>query len=118
MVLTATATERSAPVYVAYSRVRGDVIKLLRLVPPRLKQFQMSFNRPNLHYEVRYKAANEDPYPEIVRLIHQFNSNRTKRLAREKGNLTAHLTQTRRFARFVESCIRPGDCYAMLLLRA
>jgi superfamily II DNA helicase RecQ len=86
MVLTATATERSTSLRIAYSRVRSDVIKLLRLVPPHLKLFQMSFNRPNLHYEVRYKGANEDPYPAIVKLIHQFNSNRTKRHAREKGS--------------------------------
>src|ERR1700686_448544 len=50
-------------------RVRSDMLKLLCLSPPRLKTFQMTFNRPNLHYEVCYKSANEDPYLAIVKLI-------------------------------------------------
>jgi hypothetical protein len=45
----------------------------------------MSFNRPNLHYEIKYKSANEDPYPQIVNLIKQFNARRQARLNRE-GN--------------------------------
>jgi len=45
----------------------------------------MSFNRPNLHYEVRYKSANEDPYPSIREMIQQFHSQRQARLNRE-GN--------------------------------
>lgn len=47
----------------------------------------MSFNRPNLHYEVRYKSANEDAYPSIIDLIKDFNSRRQARLIRE-GNGT------------------------------
>jgi superfamily II DNA helicase RecQ len=60
-----------------------DILKLLRLSPPRLKTFVMSFNRPNLHYEVRYKSGNEDPYPFILEMIRQFNSRRQARLTRE-----------------------------------
>ena len=63
-------------------RVRADVLKLLRLAAPRLKTFIMSFNRPNLHYEVVYKAANEDPYPTLVKMIRQFESWRQTRLTR------------------------------------
>jgi superfamily II DNA helicase RecQ len=83
MVLTATATEKSLLRDCTNSRVRADVVKLLRLSPPRLKTFVMSFNRPNLHYEVQYKAEHEDPYPLILGMIRQFNSRRRARLARE-----------------------------------
>ena len=46
--LTATATER----------VRADTLKLLRMhAPPRLAQFCVSFNRPNLTFAVRPKVG-------------------------------------------------------------
>ena len=48
----------------------------------------MSFNRPNLHYEVRYKSADEDAYTSIVRLIHDFNFRRRARLVREGDGTT------------------------------
>ena len=87
MVLTATATEKflSNLFLQANSRVRADVLKLLHLGPPRLKTFVMSFNRPNLHYEIRYKSPNEDAYPAILKMIRDFNSNRRARLTRQ-GN--------------------------------
>jgi superfamily II DNA helicase RecQ len=86
MVLTATATEKSVKLLLrANCRVRADVLKLLHLKPPRLKTFAMSFNRPNLHYEIRYKSANEDAYPAILKMIRDFNSNRRARLTRH-GN--------------------------------
>lgn len=69
-------------------RVREDVLKLLRLLPPRLKTFIMSFSRPNLHYEVIYKSANEDTYPKILKMIKEFNENRHKRLSREGAGVT------------------------------
>jgi len=43
----------------------------------------MSFNRPNLHYEVRYKEANDDPYPSVVKMIKEFNARRRNRLTRD-----------------------------------
>ena len=89
MVLTATATEKlfHFGTEMVDRRVRADVLKLLRLSAPRLKTFIMSFNRPNLHYEVIYKAANEDPYPTLVKMIRQFESRRQTRVARD-GNST------------------------------
>ena len=97
MVLTATATEKCSLCFDHTDcRVRDDVLKLLRLSPPRLKTFIMSFNRPNLHYEVVYKAANEDPYPQILKMIKEFNENRSHRLASEgKGNLEVYPSQAR-----------------------
>jgi superfamily II DNA helicase RecQ len=86
MVLTATATEKSEFLSECTEcRVRVDVLKLLRLSPPRLKTFIMSFNRPNLHYEIQYKSANEDPYPSILEMIRQFNSRRQDRLTRDSN---------------------------------
>jgi bloom syndrome protein len=46
MALTATAT----------ARVKSDIIANLRLDDTRMKEFAQSFNRPNLHYEVRPKG--------------------------------------------------------------
>ena len=46
MAMTATAT----------ARVKSDVIANLNLNRTNLKQFEMSFNRPNLHYHVRPKS--------------------------------------------------------------
>jgi len=46
MAMTATAT----------ARVKADVITHLKLDRTNLKQFEMSFNRPNLHYHVRPKS--------------------------------------------------------------
>lgn len=48
MAMTATATPR----------VKADVIAHLSLDRTNLKQFEMSFNRPNLHYHVRSKKKN------------------------------------------------------------
>lgn len=48
MALTATAT----------ARVKSDIISNLRLDKTNLRQFAQSFNRPNLHYEVRAKTRN------------------------------------------------------------
>lgn len=48
MALTATATKR----------VKSDIISNLNLNKANLRQFAQSFNRPNLHYEVRPKSKN------------------------------------------------------------
>src|SRR5437868_5669535 len=54
MALTATATER----------VRGDIIKQLKLRDPRC--YVASFNRPNLTYRVVGKSS---PYEQTVNLL-------------------------------------------------
>jgi len=69
--------------------VRLDILKLLRLSPPRLKTFTMSFNRPNLHYEVKYKSSNEDPYPALLNMINHFNANRLTRLNRDNKSTSS-----------------------------
>jgi hypothetical protein len=55
----------------------------------------MSFNRPNLHYEVRYKSEKEDPYPAILSLIKQFNDNRRERLTRDGNSIAPKQTNLR-----------------------
>ncbi|KNC96858.1 RecQ family ATP-dependent DNA helicase [Spizellomyces punctatus DAOM BR117] len=72
MALTATAT----------NRVRADIIKQLHLPAPHsLKLFVCSFNRPNLHYEVRFKPrSNNDPYPDILSFLKSIYENRRKRI--------------------------------------
>lgn len=50
--LTATAT----------AQVRDDVVQTLGLSVDKLRVFTMSTNRPNLHYEVRFKNDEEDHY--------------------------------------------------------
>jgi bloom syndrome protein len=57
MALTATAT----------GKVQEDVQKLLGLVNPQ--KSVMSFNRPNIRYEVRYKALLGDEYNDLKTFI-------------------------------------------------
>ncbi|TPX66446.1 hypothetical protein SpCBS45565_g04444 [Spizellomyces sp. 'palustris'] len=70
--LTATATDR----------VRADIIKQLHLPAPHsLRLFVCSFNRPNLHYEVRFKPrSNNDPYPDLLCFLKSIYDNRRKRI--------------------------------------
>ncbi|KAK7532313.1 P-loop containing nucleoside triphosphate hydrolase protein [Phyllosticta citribraziliensis] len=56
MCLTATAT----------AKVRNDIISTLALDPKKLKLFTMTTSRPNLHYEIRFKSDEEDPYDNFV----------------------------------------------------
>jgi len=71
MALTATATEK----------VRNDVIENLGLgPPPRTALFMSSYNRPNLHYELRFKNRQSDPYDEIKSFIREVYERRKKRL--------------------------------------
>lgn len=57
--LTATATDK----------VRSDIRKSLGIVDAR--DFKSSFNRPNLYYEVRQKASEEDADSQIIRFLKQ-----------------------------------------------
>lgn len=59
MAMTATAT----------SRVRHDVMAHLNVDKARLKQFQQSFNRPNLHYYVREKRTKAGVLEDMARFI-------------------------------------------------
>lgn len=57
MALTATANER----------VRADVLTQLRMHDPKI--FLQSFNRPNLHYEIRPKGGAKKALADIAKLI-------------------------------------------------
>ena len=57
--LTATATDK----------VRSDIKKSLGIVDAC--DFKSSFNRPNLYYEVRQKASEEDADSQIIRFLKQ-----------------------------------------------
>ncbi|MBM6991742.1 MAG: DNA helicase RecQ [Prevotella sp.] len=57
--LTATATDK----------VRSDIKKSLGIMDA--KDFKSSFNRPNLYYEVRQKASEDDADNQIIRFLKQ-----------------------------------------------
>ena len=57
--LTATATDK----------VRSDIKKSLGIIDAH--DFKSSFNRPNLYYEVRQKASEEDADSQIIRFLKQ-----------------------------------------------
>ncbi|KFY39620.1 hypothetical protein V495_05865 [Pseudogymnoascus sp. VKM F-4514 (FW-929)] len=59
MCLTATAT----------TSVRQDVIRILGLKEERMKIFTMTTSRENLHYEVRFKNDEEDPFEDFLRWL-------------------------------------------------
>ena len=72
MALTATAT----------LMVRQDILKQLHLASANVQLFATSFDRPNLHYEVRFKPVDtNDPFDDILQLLQSIYANRTKRLA-------------------------------------
>jgi bloom syndrome protein len=50
----------------ATSRVRQDIISTLMLDESKLKSFQMTTSRPNLHYEVRFTNYEEDRYDDFL----------------------------------------------------
>ncbi|KAJ3034574.1 hypothetical protein HDV00_004937 [Rhizophlyctis rosea] len=60
--------------------VREDIIKQLNIASPTLRTFVTSFNRPNLHYEVRLKPPDNDCFPDIASFILQVYDNRRRRL--------------------------------------
>lgn len=66
MCLTATATHR----------VREDIKTTLALDSQTLKTFSMSTERPNLHYEVRFKSDQEDQYPDFLKWIRSVHTRR------------------------------------------
>ncbi len=68
MALTATAT----------SNVQQDILKQLCLKKPSI--FASSFDRPNLHYEVRFKPENNDPTEDVLAFLKTVYSNRKARL--------------------------------------
>lgn len=70
--LTATAT----------ARVRADIIAALSLNPQKLKVFTMSTSRPNLHYQVRFKSDDSDPYHDFLSWLHRVHARRTTNSAR------------------------------------
>src|SRR5690348_1059733 len=51
------------PTAILACSVREDIIKQLNIRSPTLRIFVTSFNRPNLHYEVRFKPPDNDPFP-------------------------------------------------------
>ncbi len=60
MAMTATATDR----------VRADIVKNLNMCNPF--QVKLSFNRPNLKYEVRPRGSNKATIQEIVKIIKEY----------------------------------------------
>lgn len=66
MCCTATATPR----------VRIDIISTLSLDVQKLKVFTTTTNRPNLHYEVRFKSDEEDHYDDLLRWIKATHARR------------------------------------------
>ena len=66
--LTATAT----------AQVRTDVVTTLGLQEAKLKIFTMTTNRKNLHYEVRFKADEEDHYGDFLRWIKKVHKRRAE----------------------------------------
>ncbi|KAI8812778.1 P-loop containing nucleoside triphosphate hydrolase protein [Cladochytrium replicatum] len=67
MALTATATKR----------VEEDIIAHLSLNIRTMKRFSTSFNRPNLHYEVRYKPKDSnDPFDDMIHFLNAMYESR------------------------------------------
>lgn len=64
--LTATATPK----------VREDVIRVLGLVEKDMKVFTMTTSRQNLHYEVRYKSDEVDPFDTFLPWLQAVHSRR------------------------------------------
>jgi len=81
---TATATRK----------VRDDIVSTLGLNPDKLKVFTMTTSRPNLHYEVRFKADDCDHYDNFVtwlKATHERrmqNAERASELAARKERAT------------------------------
>ena len=78
--LTATATEI----------VQKDIVGSLSLSDPAI--FLSSFNRSNLHYEVRFKDENNDPAPDVLKYLKLVYANRKARLEKEEGDATSTST--------------------------
>ena len=72
MCLTATAT----------ARVRQDIIYTLGLDASKLRFFQMTTSRPNLHYEVRFKTDEEDQYPNFLAWLKATHARRASNAER------------------------------------
>ncbi|KAF2461285.1 P-loop containing nucleoside triphosphate hydrolase protein [Lineolata rhizophorae] len=69
--LTATAT----------SRVRRDIIDALGLNRHKLRVFEMTTLRPNIHYEVRFKSDDKGPYDDFLKWLRAAQGRRAARLA-------------------------------------
>ncbi|KAF2864044.1 ATP-dependent DNA helicase [Piedraia hortae CBS 480.64] len=72
MCCTATATER----------VREDILSTLNLNRANMETFVMTTNRPNLHYEVRFKSDEKDHYSDFLswlRAAHDRRRNNNRR---------------------------------------
>ncbi|KAI8906271.1 ATP-dependent DNA helicase recQ [Gorgonomyces haynaldii] len=103
--LTATATER----------VRQDIVRDLKFKD--YKTFSTGFERPNLHYEVRFKPKDtNDPFPDILQFLETIYSNREKRLKvnseRPKGVCGIIYCQTRAQCDQVGEILRQKDIRA------
>lgn len=68
----------------APSSVREDVIKTLELNPSTLKTFTMTTSRPNLHYEVRFTADDEDHYDNFLAWLRSTHERRANNAARSQ----------------------------------
>ncbi|EGF83667.1 hypothetical protein BATDEDRAFT_85181 [Batrachochytrium dendrobatidis JAM81] len=81
MALTATAI----------ASVQADIVKQLHL-DTSLNTFISSFNRPNLHYEVRFKPLDtNDPFNDIIKFLNNVYESRRERLKKSnsEGRSTA-----------------------------
>ncbi|KAF2491048.1 ATP-dependent DNA helicase [Lophium mytilinum] len=75
----------------ATAQVREDIITTLELDPAKLKIFTMTTNRPNLHYEIRFKSDEEDHYPDFLAWIRAAHARRAANTPR--GTQLAALNQ-------------------------
>lgn len=66
----------------ATSRVRDDVIDTLSLDRMKLKSFTMTTNRPNLHYEIRFKSDEEDHYDDFLKWLRSTHARRANNATR------------------------------------
>lgn len=68
----------------ATSHVRDDIIKTLTLDRAKLRCFQMTTSRPNLHYEVRFTNYEEDRYDNFLQWLRAIYSRRTDNINRSE----------------------------------
>eukprot|EP00842_Homolaphlyctis_polyrhiza_P002342 jgi/Hompol1/3108/HPOL_006343-RA len=67
--------------------VRDDIIKQLHLDPANVAVFAASFDRENLHYEVRFKPAESNsPLDDVLRFLSKVYESRRKRIEQTNVN--------------------------------
>ena len=63
--------------------MQDDIIKQLNLNRSTLKTFVSSFNRPNLHYEVRFKdPKTNNPYSDMLAFLQGIYTRRGKKIVK------------------------------------